>query len=66
MDGDDPGARDQSVEVEGDVRHAGHGDGPDDEEDESAPVNSGVVHLGALGSPSGSKIYFEASRFRKQ
>ena len=63
MDGDDPGARDQSVEVEGDVRDAGDGDGPDDEEDEGATVNPGVVHLGTLGSPpvfsSKHKITFQ-------
>ena len=61
MDGDDSGARDQSVEVEGDVRDAGDGHGPDDEEDEGATVNSGVVHLGALGSPPVTKLDFQVS-----
>ena len=66
VDGDDPGARDQSVEVKGDVRDAGGGDGPDGEEDEGATVNSGVVHLGALGSPPVSKSYFQVtSRFHQ-
>ena len=61
MDGDESGTRDQSVEVEGDVRDAGDSDGPDGEEDESAPVNSGIVNLGALGSPPVSELHFPVS-----
>ena len=53
---DDLGVREQSVEVESDVRDARDGDGSDDQEDDGAFVRPGVVHLDTLRNPPESII----------